>query len=256
MPPQEFDQQIFLVIGSTSGIGLTTAKKLHSAGAVVVLHGPQPQVPTDIEQLISASDRYHYVGGDLSNLNQAHDIVSQVLKKVTSLDGLVFAAGIASHVEWEQLKVSEWEKVIAVNSGSFLFITQAAAPYLRTSKGAVVAVSSTNAERVNKKNLAYDVSKASLNHLIQALALELKNDGVRVNGVMPGGVDTPLLQSWLIDYAGSPEKAHEIFSESAAAGLVAQPEEIADVIIFLLSQQARWITGEIIKADFGASLSE
>ena len=77
---------------------------------------------------------------------------------------------------------------------------------------------------------------------------------MRVNGVMPGGIDTPLLKDWLVDYAGSHEEAERVLSQGRADGSIGKPEDIADVITFLLSNKARWITGEIVTADFGVSL--
>ena len=253
MPELEFEKKNFLVIGSSSGIGLATAKALHNGGATVVLHGPTVQPNKEVENLIS-TPHFHYIAGDLSDLNSCESLIDRACEKISSLDGFVFAAGTKSHVEWEKISVSEWEKVLALNEGSFLFLAQKAAPHLRKSKGSIVAVSSTNAERVNKKNLVYDVSKAGLNHLIKALALELRDDGVRVNGVMPGGIDTPLLKDWLVDYAGSHEEAERVLSQGRADGSIGKPEDIADVITFLLSNKARWITGEIVTADFGVSL--
>ena len=254
MSPLELSEKTFLVVGSTSGIGKATALALHERGATVFIHGPEQKPHEHIAELISSSSRFHYIGGDLASDQELKGVVSAITNKVSGLDGLVYAAAVTSHIEWEKLSIQEWDRVLRINTSAFLLISQGCAPLLRESKGSIVAISSTNAERVNHKNMAYDVSKAALNHLIRALALELKDDGVRVNGVAPGGVDTPLLREWLVDYAGSQDKATQVLEESKSKGAVAKPESIADVILFVLSNQAHWITGDIITADFGASL--
>lgn len=254
MSPLELSEKYFAVIGSTSGIGKATALALHERGATVVIHGPEQQPSEHIEELLSTSSRFNYIGGNLASDQELHSVVSAIKGKIPRLDGLVYAAAVTSHLDWEKVSIQEWDRTLRINTSAFLLLSQGCAPLLRESKGSIVAISSTNGERVNHKNLVYDVSKAALNHLIRALALELKNDGVRVNGVAPGGVDTPLLREWLVDYAGSHENAEQVLAESKSKGAVAKPESIADVILFLLSHQAHWITGEIITADFGASL--
>ncbi len=94
-----------------------------------------------------------------------------------------------------------------------------------------MVVSSTNALRVNTSNLVYDSSKAALNHMARALALELKSEGVRVNTVMPGGVDTPMLSRWLGDYAGSPAAAKKVLEDGISSGAVGTPDDIASAIL-------------------------
>jgi len=250
----ELSGKTFLVIGSTSGIGQSTALKLHGYGATVFLHGPELAPPEDVRELQQSFERWNYLGGDLSDSDGIADLAEAIHKQITQLDGLVYSAAVTSHLDWEKVTAQEWDRVSHINTSGFLHLAQICAPLLQKSKGSIVAVSSTNAERVNHKNMVYDVSKAALNHLIRAIALEMKDDGVRVNGVAPGGVDTPLLGTWLVDYAGTEKDAARVLQESREKGLVADPASIADVIIFLLSEQARWITGEIITADFGASL--
>jgi len=152
------------------------------------------------------------------------------------------------------VSVSEWERVFSLNLRSAFFLSQALAGQLIASQGSIVFVSSTHAVRVNRNNALYDTSKAALNHLVRSLALELKPEGVRVNAVMPGGVDTPMLEQWLVDYTGSSEAAQQTLADGVKSGSVGQPSDIAEVIAFLLSAHARWITGTSVVADGGALL--
>lgn len=252
MAPQGFYGSGFLLAGGTSGIGLSTAKKIHSLGGDVVISGLE--LNEEIKQLLETSPRYHFIAGDLSDAREPSRIVAGAMEHLPQLNGLLFAAGMTSHLPWDEISTEEWDKVFAVNTRSLLLLAQSSITYLRECGGSIVAISSTNGENVNKNNLVYDVSKAALNHVIRALALELRDEKIRVNGIAPGGVDTPLLHQWLNDFAGDPQSAAKVLEESRAKGLLAQPEDIADIATFLFSEGARWINGAIISADFGASL--
>ena len=195
-----FARHSILVTGSTSGIGLATARRLHDEGARVVLHGRRSssELPDAVLELLQ-SDRVAYVVADLSKPDQARELPDQVKKKLASLSGVVLNAAVELHKPWDETTAAEWDSVMSVNVRSALLIAQGAASYLRETQGSIVVVSSTNALRVNTSNLVYDSSKAALNHMSRALALELKAEGIRVNTVMPGGVDTPMLSRWLGD---------------------------------------------------------
>ncbi len=249
---QGFQGAGYLCIGATSGIGLATAKKIHEQGGVVVISGLE--INSEIETLRSQSKRFHYVDGDIGDPETPLKIVEAAIELLPQLHGVLFSAGMKSHRPWEEVTSEEWDRVFAVNTRSLLLTAQCAAPYLRATKGSIVAISSTNAEHVNKNNLVYDVSKAALNHLIRALALELRAEKIRVNGIAPGGVDTPLLSEWLKDYAGDSQTAAKVLADSRASGLLATPDDIAEIALFLLSENSHWVNGTIISADFGAQL--
>jgi NAD(P)-dependent dehydrogenase (short-subunit alcohol dehydrogenase family) len=252
MATQGFYGSGFLLVGASSGIGLATAKKLHSLGGDVVISGLS--INDEIEKLLESSPRYRFIAGDLSEAKEPARIVAGALEHLPQLNGVLFAAGMKSHLSWEEISPAEWDQVFAVNTRALLLLAQSSIRYLRESHGSIVAISSTNGENVNKNNLVYDISKAALNHLIRALALELRDEKIRVNGIAPGGVDTPLLHQWLNDYAGDPESAAKVLAQSRASGLLANPDDIADIAAFLFSESSRWINGAIITADFGASL--
>lgn len=251
-----FARHSILVTGSTSGIGLATARRLHDDGARVILHGRRsPSELPDLVLELLESDRVSYVVADLSKPDQARELADLAQEQAGSLSGVVLNAAVELHKPWDETTAAEWDSVMSVNVRSALLITQGAAPYLTESQGSIVVVSSTNALRVNTSNLVYDSSKAALNHMARALALELKSEGVRVNTVMPGGVDTPMLSRWLGDYAGSPAAAKKVLEDGISSGAVGTPDDIASAILFLLSDDARWVTGAQLVVDGGAYLS-
>ena len=251
-----FVRHSILVTGSTSGIGLATARQLHDDGARVILHGRRSpsELPETVTELLE-SDRVSYVVADLSKPDQARELADLAQQQAGSLSGVVLNAAVELHKPWDETTAAEWDSVMSVNVRSALLITQGAAPYLTESQGSIVVVSSTNALRVNTSNLVYDSSKAALNHMARALALELKSEGIRVNTVMPGGVDTPMLSRWLGDYAGSPAAAKKVLEDGISSGAVGTPDDIASAILFLLSDDARWVTGAQLVVDGGAYLS-
>lgn len=250
-----FAGQSFLITGSSSGMGLATAKLLLEEGARVVLHGLQPLADLAPEvHLFLEDEMAHYISADLTQPSAVEALTRGATQWAGQLNGFVHCAAMTSHREWSDVAVEEWDLVYAINLRSAFLLTQRLAPALTETSGSIVFVSSTHAVRVNRRNLLYDTSKAALNHLGQSLALELKPHGVRVNTVMPGGINTPMLRSWLVDYTGSEEEAGHVLDEGISSGRIGQPQDIAHVITFLLSPASCWITGATITADGGALL--
>lgn len=251
-----FERQSVLVTGSTSGIGLAVAQRLLAAGARVVLHGQrsEDELPASVSELLSDSLTAHYIQANLEDSSAASELPHKAAAVWGGLSGLVLNAAVTFHKDWLAINAEEWKSVMSINVLAQLLIAQSSAPYLKDAQGAIVVVSSTNALRVNKKNLVYDSGKAALNHMARAWALELREDKVRVNVVMPGGVETPMLSNWLRDYAESEASAEEVLDSGRKSGLIAVPDDIAGSILFFLSNDSRWVTGSTLVVDGGAFL--
>ena len=245
-----------LVTGSTTGIGFATAEALLRESASVVVHGQRKfsELPKATQDLLEQSENAHYLMAELSDPTAVKNLVEQAREKLQGLDGLVLNAAVAFHKNWLEITAADWDRVMDINLRANLLLAQAAAPYLIQNQGSIVAVSSTNAFRVNKKNLVYDSAKAALNHMFRAIALELRDQMVRVNIVMPGGVETPMLEHWLKDYAGSESAAKKALNDAKASGMLGKPDGIAAAILFLLSNEARWVNGTTLVVDGGAHL--
>jgi NAD(P)-dependent dehydrogenase (short-subunit alcohol dehydrogenase family) len=251
-------ERVALVTGSNSGIGLATATKLLQSGWQVQLHGLDPEPGEEATALIAShAGRAVYFAADLSAPEAASAALhSAVLANFGRLDALVSNAGVAHHGAFEGVTEAEWLRVLKVNLLAAFFLVRDFTPELVASKGSVVLVSSTNAKRVNHSNMLYDVSKAGLNHLGRALALELRDRGVRVNTVMPGGTLTPMLEDWLVDYSGDTEAARRDLAEATARGHVATPDRVAGAIVGLLNPDSHWVNGAAIEVDGGVFLGE
>jgi gluconate 5-dehydrogenase len=255
---KEAKDSVALVTGSTSGIGLATAAQLLANGWQVQLHGLDRNAPSAVQELLETyPQRANYAAVDLGKPEAASaELRGLVLKNFGRLDALVSNAAVAHHADYLTATEGDWLKVLRVNLLAAYFLTRDLAGELASSRGSVVLVSSTNAKRVNHSNMLYDVSKAALNHLGRALALELRSRGVRVNTIMPGGTLTPMLDDWLVDYAGDSEAAAKAIAESQASGQLADPSQIAAAIINLLRPETEWITGAAIEVDGGVFLGE
>ncbi len=249
----DFSNKTYLVTGSSSGIGLATAKALLNAGASVILHGrtEAKDLPTEVTELLQ-NPKSRYLSANLEHAVEASELPARAAAVTGRLDGLVLSAAIPLHKDWLEVTAEDWDRVMQVNLRANLLIAQRASSHLVANGGSIVAVSSTNAIRVNKKNLVYDSAKAALNHMFRSIALELRDQGVRVNVVMPGGVETPMLSHWLKDFAG--DDADQVLESVRESGLLGDPCDISSAILFLLSDSARWVTGTTLTVDGGALL--
>lgn len=247
----EFANKTVVVTGATSGIGRATALRFAVAGANVVAVGRKPaaldEVKSEIEQRGPACLT---IQADMSQVAAAGDVVSLTIDRFGGIDVLVNAAGHISTGTIESTTVQSWDAMLDINLRAPFILMQAALPSLLERRGNVVNVSSVTGLRSFPGVLAYCVSKAGLDQLTRCAALELAAQGVRVNAVNPGVVVTDIHKR-----GGMSEEQYEAFLEHSKTthpiGRVGEAREVADLIFFLASDRAGWITGATYSIDGG-----
>jgi NAD(P)-dependent dehydrogenase (short-subunit alcohol dehydrogenase family) len=207
------------------------------------------------------ADRGGEAVGLHADVRDRHSIAAAVTKASafgpdTGLDAVVASAGIQRYGDAVTTDESTWDEVFAVNVKGTYLLAQAALPYLRASgAGSMVFVSSVQSLGTQPGVVAYAASKGALNAMMRAMAIDEAPRGVRVNAVCPGSVDTPMLRASAASFTdGSPEAVEGLLKTWGMAhplGRVANPHEIAEVIAFLVSPRASFVTGEDVRVDGG-----
>ena len=247
----ELDGRIALVTGATSGIGRATAQRLATEGARVALVGRDVETLADVARSVrdAGGDAFE-VRADVMSEADAQRAVEETLGHFGGLDVLVNAAGIISNGTVENTPLADWDAMMNVNLRSVFQLMQLAVPHLEKRPGNVVNVSSVTGLRAFPGVLAYCVSKAGVDQLTRCAALELAPKGIRVNAVNPGVVVTNIHKR-----GGMAEEAYAAFLEHSKKthplGRVGAAEEVAELILFLASDRASWITGATHSIDGG-----
>ena len=239
-----------LISGGTSGIGLAAAKLFLQAGAKVALMGRSEQRGEAALQELEAGDRAIFVQGDVSRLADCRQALQQVIDKWAGLDVLVNSAGIYVEGAIEDMTEEDIATVLDINVKGTYYLSQAAVPYLKESRGNMVNVASDAGVHGNYYCSLYCASKGAVVMFTKALALELAGFGVRVNAIAPGDILTPLTEAQL---QASPNR-EDALREMASVyplGRIGTAEEAAPAIKFLASPEAAFITGTILTVDGG-----
>jgi NAD(P)-dependent dehydrogenase (short-subunit alcohol dehydrogenase family) len=248
---REFAGKVVLVTGATSGIGHACALKFAAAGAQVAAIGrKEAALKTVAEEIENAGGRPLPVAADLCVEEQADAAISKTLEAFGGIDVIVNAAGHIASGTIETTSHEAWDAMMDINVRSVFTLTQKALPSLISRKGNIVNVSSVTGLRSFPGVLAYCVSKAALDQLTRCTALELAAKGVRVNAVNPGVVVTEIHKRGGMneaDYAAFLERS----KETHPLGRVGQPSEIAELVFFLASDRAGWVTGATYSIDGG-----
>ena len=251
MNDQEFTNKVAFVTGATSGIGQACALAFARNGASVACVGRNENALQDLtKELQRIGAKTLTLRADLSIESDAEQALSQAVVTFGGIDILVNAAGHISSGTIENTTLRAWDDMLNVNVRTIFNLMQKALPSLIERKGNVVNVSSVTGLRAFPGVLAYCVSKAALDQLTRCSALELATKGVRVNAVNPGVVVTQIHKR-----GGMNEDAYAAFLEHSKQthpiGRVGQPDEIADLVLYLASDRAGWITGATYSIDGG-----
>jgi len=243
--------KIAIITGASSGIGRATALKFAAENAKVALVARSAGKLQELANTIQADGGQAVaIPADLMQAAEAERVVQETVAAWGGIDVLVNAAGILVGGDIESTPLADWEAMMNINARAPFLLMQAAMPHLIERRGNVVNVSSVTGVRAFPGVLAYCSSKAALDQLSHCAALEVAAKGVRINAVNPGVVRTMLHRA-----GGMDEEKYAAFVEHSKSthplGRVGRPEEIADLIFFLASPQANWITGVSYSIDGG-----
>jgi NAD(P)-dependent dehydrogenase (short-subunit alcohol dehydrogenase family) len=247
MKPFSLENSAALVTGSSKGIGRAIGIGLHEAGAKIVFHGTSERPP----EIPGESD---YVRMDLFEANAPEKLFRAAIELQPQLNLLVCNAGSFFDTPFLEMTRERWDKTIQLNLTATYFLAQAFAKNLVAQKrgGAIVIVSSTNAFQAESDSTAYDTSKGALVMLTKSLAMSLADFGIRVNGIAPGLIRTPLTERWIDTRADL--KAH--YEKKILLGKIGSAEDCAGAAVFLCSPAASYITGHILTVDGGLTTGQ
>jgi len=242
-------KRVVLITGVAGGIGSATAMVFAEAGWHVV--------GVDRKQLENLPGVAHYIPADISEPDAPKHILGEITANEAQLDALVNNAAIQICKPILEATLEEWDLTMDSNVRSVFLTVRQAYPLLRTSCGAIVNVSSVHAVATSVGVAVYAASKGALLSLTRAMALELAKEKIRVNAVLPGAVDTPMLRNGLSRGHVIGSSMDELVLELAkkhVLGRVGKPEEIGRTILFLAdNEQSSFITGQAVIVDGGAT---
>ena len=242
--------RVAIVTGAANGIGRAMAERFASEGAAVLIADVQRDAGEAVAAAIrDRGGRAESAATDVSHEPDVHTMIDAAVARFGGLDILVNNAGIGRFVPFADLEPGEWDRIFAVNLRAAYLACRAAVAHLkRSGHGAILNVSSQSGLQGQPMNEAYCASKAGVILLTRSLARELAPDGVRVNCICPGGTETALLGAFRRTITTA-----ESAPASPPLGRFARPEEIAAAALFLVSDDASYVTGVALPVDGGAT---
>lgn len=239
--------RIALVTGGSRGLGKAIALQLAKDGAQVVVNYATSSDKAEevVAAITSGGGKASAMKADVSNLEEVEKMVDTIYEQFGRIDILVNNAGITRDELLISMEREDWDRVIAVNLGGLFNCSKAVAKYMMMQKsGRIINMSSVAGERGGRGQSNYAASKGAVNAFTRSVAMELAPKKVTVNAVAPGVVETEMSSTVI-------RRAKDIILNSVALKRLGQPEEIAKVVAFLASDDASYITGEIIRVDGG-----
>lgn len=244
-----FKDKVVVVTGAGSGMGAATAQRFSAEGATVVLVGRTESKLAKVAKTLEGSHHYPHVA-DISDPQEVEALAKAVLDKFGRVDVLVNNAGVVVQGKVNEASIEDWKKILDIDVSGVFYATRFFMDALIKSKGNIVNVSSVSGLGGDWGMSFYNAAKGAVTNFTRALALDHGADGVRVNAVCPSLT--------LTDMAGDIKENKALlakFAERIPLGRGAEPEEIASVIAFLASDDARFVTGVNLPVDGGLSAS-
>jgi NAD(P)-dependent dehydrogenase (short-subunit alcohol dehydrogenase family) len=242
--------KVAIITGANSGIGFATALRLSEEGAAIVAADVQ-ESRQHIEAIAATGREATFVLTNVSVESEAQALIYEAVKKYGHVDVLVNNAGIELAKKVTDTSEQEWDRLMSVNlKGVFLCSKAAVIAMRQTGGGAIVNVASELGLVGGKEIAAYCASKGGVIQLTKAMAIDHASDNIRINCVCPGPINTPLLDR-IIGNSADPKKERQATVERTLMNRLGEPEEIANVILFLASDESSYMTGSLLVADGG-----
>jgi NAD(P)-dependent dehydrogenase (short-subunit alcohol dehydrogenase family) len=245
-------EKVAVVTGAAQGIGRACAERLAREGAVVVASDINSR-GEQVARESGAAGKVVFVACDVSRPDETQKLVASAVQSFGRIDVLVNNAGIVDDAPFLDLPLAEFDRILGVNLRGAFLMGQAAAKQMVAQRGsgkgaggAIVNMSSVNAQFALPDHVAYSISKGGINQLTKAMAIALAPHGIRVNAVGPGTIDTPLIKNVIKD----PAFRSKVLSRTPL-GRFGQPQEVAAIVAWLASDEASYVTGTTIYADGG-----
>ena len=242
------DKKVAIVTGGTRGIGFEVVRTFLNNGASVALLGSKEEsVTRAINKLKEENENYPVIGfyPDLASEKEVKEVFSKVANEFGHIDILVNNAGLSSSTKIEDYTIEEYDKIANVNMKGVFICSKEIVPYLKETKGNVINISSMVSIYGQSAGCVYPMSKFAVNGLTKSLSRELAPVGIRVNAVAPGITKTDMV-------ASLPDEVIKPLIATIPIGRIGEPKDIANACLFLASDMASYVTGEIMQVDGGA----
>jgi len=253
--PTVFAGKVVLVTGATSGIGAGTAKAFAAHGAQVMVSGrDRARGEAVLAEIIALGGTGELITGDLAEAKFCYSLVENTVARLGGLDILFNNAGIVMHGKIESHTDAAWQTLLNTNLSSVFYLSRAAIGHMKQQGGGAIINMSSECGLIGYENLAaYSATKGALLMFTKVLALDHARDNIRVNAVCPGDIDTPMMDAGLAAKEVSSVEIRERLKQHIPIGRIGEPEDVADLVMFLASEAASFITGAIVPVDGGTT---